>query len=66
MARSDGSRMWSLQSNQLSSSPLSEITKTVGDTESTATMCPWLLTAKPATISMYLPTPHKTYVCLST
>jgi hypothetical protein len=59
MAKSEGSRMWSLQSNQLSKSPLSEMTNTVGDTESTATMCPCELTARPATMSMYLQPPQR-------
>lgn len=54
IAISEGSRIWSLQSNQLSRSPVSPIMNTVGDTLSTATIRPWLETARPATISMYL------------
>lgn len=46
--------MCPLQSNQLRRSPVSDIVKTVGDTESTATIWPWEETASPATISIYL------------
>lgn len=59
MAISDGSRMWSLQSNQWTKSPSSDIMKTVGETLSTATICPWLVTASPATMSMYLENKQK-------
>lgn len=53
IAISEGSRMWSLQSNQWTKSPSSEMMKTVGETLSTATMCPAFVTARPATMSMY-------------
>lgn len=56
MAKSDGSRIRSDTSNHLMSSPFSVMRKTVGDTESTATIWPCSLMAKPATISMYLET----------
>ena len=42
------------QSNQRSSSPCSMMTNIVGVTESTATILPSLVIARPATISMYL------------
>lgn len=59
MAISEGSLIKSLQSNHRSRSPPSLITKTVGDTLSTATICPEHVTASPATISMYLNKIHK-------